>query len=250
MSFYSKDTYNDIEQYSQIIVQNQLDSWKKEKAIRDMIEHESDEAARVYIEYLLQFMTHDEIQQLAKLNDLYGDSTIKTILNINTSTNSIRYIRHSYDLCTYIKNKNLNSINIIEIGGGYGGMALIMSEMIKKFNLNVTKYIIYDLKNVGHLQKYYLSKHNLSEFAEWHDSNTFGSDINGNNNILFSSYALSELCDESRDSYLKNLLPKIIGGFFIWNGREHSKHLLPSSRNEVPEVPNTNGNFLNTIIRL
>lgn len=250
MSFYSPSTYDHIQEYALYIVQNKLDSWKKSEAIRSMIEHESLEAANVYIKYLLNFLSKDEIQELANLNDLYGDTTIQNILGITTSTNSIRYIRHSYDLCMYIKNKKLNDINIIEVGGGYGGMALIMSRMIKKMNINVNKYIIYDLQNVCLLQQYYLSKNNVTGWVEWHNSNSFGSDITDNNNVLFSSYALSELSKELRDEYLKNLLPKINGAFFIWNGDESSKHLLPKDRDETPEEPNTNSSFLNTWIRL
>jgi hypothetical protein len=248
----SLPVYNDWQRFAKEIVDKNITSWKRHPHVKYMLEHESVLAATMYIEYLTQFLSKETIQTLATLNDRIGDSEPITIHDIYTSPSSIRYIRHSYDLVKHIQSKNLDNVTIVEIGGGYGGMALIAHEMAKLLGLTIKNYIIYDLPGPGALQKWYLTQHGLDTNVQWNDCSTFCADLPKENEtyVLFSSYAVSELSSEYRDAYLRNILPVIEGALLIWNGTESSKALLPSSRVEVPEVPNTNTWGQNTIIRL
>lgn len=146
----------------------------------------------------------------------------------------------------HIISKQLNNVNIVEIGGGYGGLALITLELAKLKNINIVNYIIYDLPYVTKLQQYYLIKHNVCN-VQWLNCYEFGKDLlNNGNNVIVSCYCISEMLPEYRKKYLQNLLPKSKAAYFVWNWG--SKEDLPKIRDERPEIPDTGDK--NTIIRL
>jgi hypothetical protein len=225
------------------------EDWKKHPHLTYMLEHEWESAAKIYIEYLRPFLTAEQIQAMAIVNDKHGGPEIKTISGIRTSPSSIRYVRHSYDICAHILSKGLQDVTIIEVGGGYGGLALTMFQMADILNVRIKNYIIYDIPGVIKLQKYYLSLHGIDTKVTWKDADTYGSECNSEDtNVLVSCYCISELLDEYRRNYLKNLLPKIKAAFFVWNWG--SKADLPEDRDERPEIPDTSGGNGNTVIRL
>ena len=231
------------------IAENRGEDWKKHPHLTYMLEHEWELAAKIYIEYLQPFLTVEQIQAMAYTNDTYGRPDIRIISGIRTSPSSIRYIRHSYDVCSHILSKGLQDVTIIEIGGGYGGLALTMFQMADILNVRIKNYILYDIPGVIQLQKYYLSLHGIDSKVTWKDADTYGSECNSEDtNVLVSCYSISELVDEYRTKYLKNLLPKIKAAFFVWNWG--SKAELPEDRDERPEIPDTSGGKGNTVIRL
>lgn len=243
------DLYNKWERIAEEIATKKLTNWKSHPSVAYMLEHEWVLSANMYIDVLRTELSDTTIQRLADLNDLYGGSAKQIINGINTSPSSIRYIRHAYDVCKHMISKNLNDITLIEIGGGYGGLALIMSEVAAIFGIRVQKYIIYDLPSVQKLQKYYLSLHTISMEIEWRDCATFGADVSSDTtNVLVSCYCISEVPNGIRKQYLRNLLPNIKAAFFVWNWG--SKEDLPSDRDERPEIPDTSGGKGNTVIRL
>jgi hypothetical protein len=243
------DLYTRWQQVAVEIVQQKQTNWKMHPSVAYMLEHELVLAAQLYIDYLRTELSDETIQRLADLNDQYGGAVKQVINGISTSPSSIRYLRHSYDLCKHILSKNLTNVTVVEVGGGYGGLALIMSEMSKLIGVSVEKYIIYDLPQIQLLQQYYLSHHNIEMPIEWRDCTTFGSDLSPDStNVLMSSYCISELPNEFRKRYLQNLLPKIKAALLIWNWG--SKEDLPADRDDRPEVPDTSNGKGNTIIRL
>ena len=241
--------YNRWEACATSIAENRMTNWKSHPDVTYMLEHEWELAAHIYIDYLRPFLTDEQIQRIASKNDLYGGASIQTINNIVTSPSSIRYIRHSYDTIEHIRSKNLNDVSIIEVGGGYGGLALAMFQMADIFNIRIKNYIIYDLPGVSKLQQYYLSQHGLDTQVEWRSSDLCGSDCDASDtNVLVSCYCMSEIPDAYRIEYLKNLLPKIQAAYLVWNWG--SKAELPADRDERPEVPDTSNGKGNTVIRL
>ena len=234
---------------AETIAENRLTDWKTHPDVNYMLEHEWESAAKIYIEYLTPFLTAEQIQAMALTNDTHGVPEIKTISGIRTSPSSIRYIRHSYDVCSHSLSKGLQDVTIIEIGGGYGGLALTMFQMANILNLRIKNYIIYDIPGVRKLQQYYLSLHGIDSKVSWKDADTYGSECNSEDtNVLVSCYCISEIPSEYRARYLRNLLPKIKAAFFVWNWG--SKEDLPEDRDERPEIPDTSGGNGNTVIRL
>lgn len=243
------DLYAQWNQAALEIVQQKQINWKTHPNVTYMLEHTAKEFAHEYIDLLRSEVSNEIIQHLADLNDRHGGSVKQPINGILTSPSSIRYISHAYDICKHIISKNLNVVTLVEVGGGYGGLALIMSEVSKLFGITIEKYIIYDIPSVQALQKYYLSAHSMDMPIEWKDCSTFGSDLSSETtNFLVSCYCISELPDTYRKQYLQNILPNIKGAFFAWNWG--SKEDLPVDRDERPEIPDTSGGRGNTIIRL
>ena len=243
------EAYLKWDNYAASSAETRAPAWKTHPHVSYMLEHEWESAAKIYIEYLRPFLTAEQIQAMASANDKHGGAVTKLIEGITTSTSSIRYIRHSYDFCAHIISKGLNDVTVVEIGGGYGGLALTMFQMADIMNLRIKNYILYDLPGVTKLQKYYLSLHGVEERVQWRDTNTYGSECSEiDTNVLISCYSLSEIADSYRTKYLQTLLPKIKAAFFVWNWG--SKAALPEIRDERPEVPDTSNGRGNTIIRL
>ena len=242
----SSELYEIWESYAKTIVENKLTDWKRHPSVTYMLEHNPQFAAEASINYLRNYLSDEDIQRLASTNDRYGNADIKNILGINSSTSSIRYIHQAYDACKHFVDKKLNDVTIIEIGGGYGGLALTVSQMAKILNIRVKKYVIYDLPNIHLLQKYYLTLNSPDMMIEYHDASLFCSDLDKNDtNVLISCYALSEIHPSFMKSYLNNLVPIIKGAFLIWN--TSIRDGLPESRDERPEIPDTGSG--NRIIR-
>ena len=253
-SVYMGEQYVRWDNYAAFIADKALQSWKTHPHVSYMLEHEWDSAAKIYIDYLLPFLTVEQIQNMASVNDTYGVAEVKNISDITTSSSSIRYIRHAYDICDHIRSKSLQDVSLIEIGGGYGGLALTTFQMADILGIRIKKYSIFDLPGASKLQKYYLSLHGMESKVEWGDPNTYGATCDpSETNVLVSCYSLSEIADKYRAQYLETLLPRIKAAFFVWNWG--SKIGLPEIRDERVEVPdtsagkNTNGQP-NTIIRL
>lgn len=245
------DIYKQWEDECNQIVLNNIVEWKRLQGVNYMLEHLSYEHARVYLEYLIKDgLTPDLIQNLCELNDKHGGTSIYGFpYDIKASTSSIRYIRHAYDVCNHIKKKNIDSpVRIVEVGGGYGGLCLIMCELAKLLNVSIGEYYIYDISSVQSLQKYYLKNFKeVFDIVKWQDCTTFGETLTTDmSNILVSNYCMSEIPNEYRKKYLTHLLPKIQGAYFAWNWG--SKEDLPIDREEEPEIPETGPR--NTIIKL
>ena len=221
-------TENDIyfrwERACENIVTNNVQNWKNgDKDVSYMLEHLGLEYAQEYLENLItkDKMPVEEIQYLCSLNDLYGKPRkYRFNYDIESSTSSIRYCKHAFDIINLIKDKNLQNVNIVEVGGGYGGLCLILNKYAEMNKITINKYIIYDLNPAQKLQQYYLGCFNFNNI-EWLDSSTFANDLPELNNLfLVSNYCLSEIDINFRCRYLENILHKVVGGYLAWNRTE------------------------------
>lgn len=238
--------YDNWEKIAKTIVSENSRFWKKNKMVTYMIGNVSLDCAKMYVYMSLRVLTKEQIQHICSLNDKFGDADVQDICGLMISPSSTRYVAHAIDICKHIKHKNMNDVCIVEVGAGYGGLALVLSEVSKIMGVNVVKYVIYDLFGVRQLQKLYLSHHSLPFDVVWKESETFGADLETfDKNFLVSAYCISELTDECRRKYLENLLPKVFGAYFVWNNK--SMEYLPANCVISPEIPQTG--TVNTIVR-
>jgi len=241
--------YEEWKQICNDIVTNKIENWKTLPKVTTILEHLSFESALIYLKNLLNEndVDADMIERICKENDKFGGTNRSIFLNtLKISTSSIRYFRHAYDICKLIKAKKFDNVTIIEVGGGYGGLCVILNLMAKHYEITISNYHIYDLPEIQSLQQYYLSNFDTVKVT-YNSAFTFGSDFTSiqSNNILISNYCLSEINDEYKHQYLKNLIPKVKGAYLAWNWGD--KKGLPSIRREVPEIPDTgNGNTIIT----
>ena len=157
--------YNQYTNYIKSFIEHDIQKWdfKSNSNYTPILEHVSSEQG---IKYLYEIQTRfnsfyndnkDYLIELSHLNDYYGKTNKSTITNFtNCSPTNLRYILHSLLILTYMNECMLNNIDIVEIGGGYGGLCFFIEKLSKLFNININSYTIFDLPEPLLLQKKYL----------------------------------------------------------------------------------------------
>lgn len=134
---------------------------------------------------------------------------------IYCSPTNLRYILHSFLILEYIQKLNLNNLDIIEIGGGYGGLCFFIHKLSILFNLNIVSYSIFDLLEASKLQEKYLDNLNIK------NSYTYQLDNFVNikkNSFLISNYAFSEITLDLQKKYSEQIIkPYTSNGLICWN---------------------------------
>ncbi len=184
-------------------------SFKRNPSYREILEHTSFEQGKDY----LNIVKRDNPNLLNKIenfkqNDLLGNPEkyfYEGIGEISPST--LRYIKVLSDLIKLFG--DLADLDIVEIGGGYGGQCLIMSKVVD-FN----SYKIVDLPSAANLINKYLSKLSISRANAYsidslEDSESY--------DLIISNYAFSELNREIQNLYLNKIIKKSTHGYLICN---------------------------------
>jgi hypothetical protein len=168
----------------------------------------------------------DELKDFINMNDKYGEPNKCVIDKYYCSPTSLRYFYQALLILKHISESNVDtSINIVEIGGGYGGLCLALHFL----NSNIESYTICDLLPVMKLQEIYLNAFNISLSTEIKP-----------NSFLVSCYGLSELDKYTRDKYIDALHDNIQHGFIVWNVPGCDiEHVLKRKCTIVPEKPLT-----------
>ncbi len=239
-------------------INNDIDSWsfKSNPDYCEVLEHVSENLGR---EYLLEiknrfdvfFNTHKNyLIELCHTNDLYGKTVKHEFDNFTIcSPTNLRYILHSLLILKYMEECDLNNVNVIEIGGGYGGLCFFVCKLSKLFNININTYTIFDLHAALILQKKYIEIFNIGVNVNYCDINNIENNEKLNvNSFLISNYAFSEISSELQDKYkIQVLNPYCSYGFLAWNCIElynfiDNKNIM--SEKEFPMTGNDKNNYV------
>ena len=243
-------------QYVNVIKDNLLldkDDWyfKSHPRYRDILEHVSPAQGGQFLatikeKYSNFYTTHKEyLIELCTQNDLYGKTfKAKHADFAECSPSNLRYILHSLLVLEYMKSISLNNINVVEIGGGYGGLAFFINKMAPLVNVEINSYVVFDLHEAGLLTKKYLETLGVEAQTSQLDSCSLLS----KNSFLISNYALSEISPAIQKKYTEQILdPYISHGFLTWNGGRnvftkefYDKFISSKSIYKVAEYPQTN----------
>jgi hypothetical protein len=194
--------------------------FKSNRYYIDVLEHVTPNDGLLYLEEIKKFddfynKNKEYLINICLINDLYG-KTIKTYFNdfCECSPTNLRYILHSLLIIEHIKKCSLNNVDIVEIGGGYGGLCFFLYKLCKLFSINIKSYTIFDLIEPMELQKKYLKIHDINI-----ETINISDDFELNNNcFLISNYAFSEISIELQNVYINKLINKYISnGFLAWN---------------------------------
>ena len=159
----------------------------------------------------------DFLTNLCYKNDAFG-KTIKYTYDdfAHCSPTNLRYIYQTLLALDYVKSEMLNNLNIIEIGGGYGGLAFYIKNIAPIFGVKVSSYTIFDLPAATQLQKKYLNAHGMDVQVALLDS--VESVHLEKNSFLISNYAYSEIEMDLQKRYTEKVLnPYVSHGFLAWN---------------------------------
>ena len=198
---------------------NDLTYFKSHPDYTYVLEHTGDGDGHEYLNLIKKRtkITDGEIKAFCSLNDSVGNPKKSDYGFINTSPSNLRYIFHSHLILSHMSSLKLPVLNVVELGGGYGGLALSLDFFSKSYGVRINSYKIIDLKAPTDLQKLYLSKVNPKMKVEFVDAASFGKGIQVKNAFLISNYCFSELSDDLREKYVTNLFPKVAHGFMCWN---------------------------------
>ena len=213
--------YKYINYVNHVCDSNDLSSFKSNPNYTSILEHLSPELGKQYLECILYKtgITNNEIVEFCAINDAIGNANKVKYdgLSIPVSSTSLRYIFHSHLILTHIKTLADPNTDIVELGGGYGGLCLSLYHFATKYGVHINSYKICDLPAAIRLQKKYLSAIDATLNVELVDSTSLGENIDCDNMFLISNYCFSEISKENQDSYRQKLFPKITHGFITWN---------------------------------
>ena len=218
-----------------------------------MLEHVNEHQGKEYLNEIKTkfnlFYTENKsfLIELCIQNDLYGETIKYKFDDFDTcSPTNLRYILHSLLILQHMTECGLTNVDIIEIGGGYGGLCFFLNKISNKLGISVNSYSIFDLPEPLLLQKRYLEGSNLTNLRFLNISNF---DKLNKNSFLISTYAFSEIPMNFQIEYTNKVLnPYVSYGFLAWNGIAPYKFIDGKEIIWEPEIPNT-GNCNNLYVR-
>jgi hypothetical protein len=211
------DTYSNY--VKEICESGNISNFKSHPSYTYMLEHVTKDQADEYMHYIIKntAITLIDIQEFCIMNDYIGNPTTFDFGFIRCSPTSLRYILHAHLILKYLQKLNLPSVDIVEVGGGYGGLSLALHHFSPRYKIQINSYGIIDLPNITRLQKLYLTSINPALKVDFFDATTFGEGVRGQNNFLISNYCFSEITDAFQKKYMEVLFPKVSHGFMAWN---------------------------------
>jgi len=198
---------------------NDLSTFKTNPKYVYMLEHVSPEYGQQYLDYIQNNtkLSFEDVQAFCSSNDSVGSPHKIKYGFLTVSPTSLRYVCHAHIILTHLQSLNLSFADIVEVGGGYGGLCLAIYSLSSKYNITIQSYTIVDLPSVLKLQQKYIPLVSSSIHPEFVDATTFGSTITKSNLFLVSNYCFSEISSQFQNEYRKHLFPKVSHGFMTWN---------------------------------
>lgn len=160
-------------------------------------------------------------------------------VHVNVSPTTLRFIKQGLDILIHIKKTKdmIGDVNIVEIGGGYGGLCYILHVLSLTMDVKINKYVMYDSFWPLVLQHNYLDeiKQNLDynpnvEFNEYTDDLDVGL-----NYYLVSNFTLSELNTSLQNKLISAIKAK--HGYLTWS--DYTLPLFSTFQVVVDELPQT-----------
>jgi putative sugar O-methyltransferase len=191
--------------------ENLFNNFKQDNRYRQILEHVSHEESEQYLQEL-KVPISDVLQYLDffKENDKYGNPDLFEYDSLGTiSPTTIRYIKNTFDICSHFDKNQIK--NIVEIGGGYGGLCKVLSSVIDFDN-----YILFDLQQANELSQKYISK--FDDLKDRVQSFTLDqlTEIGGID-LLISNYAFSEVSRDIQDQYYDKVIKKSKNIYMVFN---------------------------------
>ena len=210
--------------------------WKRHTDVVFMLEHVKKEFAETYLDLLVAGgIPIDVIQMYARRVDSIGGAQIEVFRRekiLVASSTCLRYLCHAMQIVDFVQEDE-----IVEIGGGYGGLLVAIAAMREIRSVETPlRYTIVDLPGPNCLQKKYVACFPLGDI-DVHIRDC--SDENGGRICLISNYCLAEMGQSNRDKYIETMMPKAVRGYFQWNSDASLDFLSSYKTTIVDEYPKT-----------
>ncbi len=204
----------------------QLWTFKSNPAYQAILEHVSQPQGVAYLDLLRtlpEWTTYVEelVKVTARANDGLGEPVRADFptLSMRCSPTNLRYAWQACALWHHINTLGLDAVHIIELGGGYGGLALFASRLAPTFHIDDFQYTIVDVAEASAMQKMFLPLFGLPiATIDGTDRQALSDLLNIRGERVFvSAYAYSEFSPTVREWYNETLVPFCPHGFLVWN---------------------------------
>jgi hypothetical protein len=198
------------------------------KSYRKILEHVSPRTGEKYLRQLdrrgIPYLT---LKNLTSRINVGGPATYSFPGLGKISPTSIRYAKVHNDLRNIFG--DLNDLEVLEIGCGYGGLALQLLE-----GESLGSFSILDLEIVEELAIKYLSNTNSKalNFVQRARNQELKSI-----DLLISNYAFSELTKDLQDEYFNRYIKKSRMGYMIYNHINPAEFLSYSAHEICKKIP-------------
>jgi len=183
-----------------------FDNFKQNPAYRHVLEHVSVEEAKTYLGLVkIDFIKYLEA---VKINDAYGNPDIYEFDDVGPmSPTTARYLKNTSDI---ISKFGSDFDSIVEIGGGYGGLATVLHPFI-----DYDSYLLIDLPVANLLSRKYTEKVGYPIYSHTSDEITVEDDHRFD--LLISNFAFSECGRDTQVEYIEKFVRNSNKFYMIFN---------------------------------
>jgi len=213
-------------------------SFKSDSRYRDILEHvEPQQGEQILAALPIEFPEHVEVVRqrlpaIAAENDSIGRPFRAGYPSVPVmcSPQNLQYVFHALLLLRYLQKLGTRAPNVVEIGGGYGGMALYTFRLADLFDIDIQTYTIVDIPMVLEIQSRFCAALGITvETIDGSDANALQSLVGRiESPFAFSSYGFAEFDPAMRDWYVECLLQYCPHGLMIWNAWNGWPHIPPN----------------------
>jgi hypothetical protein len=250
-----EDTYREYVNFIYRVLSDDksFKSFKSNRLYTGILEHVSEELGNGYLIEINKYpQLPGTLWEKILINDTIGSPNMFMyeipLGRKYISPTTLRYIKFSLDFLYKYKNNEKNEncdipIDIIEIGGGYGGFCKIFLDISEFFQIQINSYTILDLDAPSKLCRKYLDTIEHGKCGSIITGTLEEVDISDKKDfIVLAFYSYSEISLDFRKIYLEKVISKSKQGFMCWNinmsnediNKEIGKNIVVS-----PEIPLT-----------
>jgi hypothetical protein len=200
-------------------------TFKSDPRYTAILEHVTREQGEGYLQVLQEEFpalwprARAVLERLAPLNDGLGKPKLADFPSIQLvcSPTNLRYLYHALRVWQHAEDLGLRDVAFVELGGGYGGLALYVRALQPFFTPRLLRYTLVDLPEACALQNAYLQCVQVAAHSvPMGVLHPRGYDYEPR--FVISCYAFSEFDPETRRWYEERLFPHCQHGIMIWNG--------------------------------
>jgi len=201
--------------------------FKRSRGYARVLEHVTKEQGLDYLE-LIKSGGSDLLNFLSRFreNDRFGSPRTYRYDIGRFSPTTLRYMKVLMDLKNYFG--DLNGLDIIEIGVGYGGQCKVISDVFK-----TKSYTLVDLDAVMPLVRKYLTRLNVENVAFLRSCELSG---DKEYDLVISNYAFSECVKGVQDHYITRVLYRSRRGYLTCNYDNPSSPKTPYNKEELYQI--------------
>jgi len=221
-------------------------TFRQDPAVVDMLEHvkryEAEQYEQIAIMMSKNYSVNIPWEEIVR-NDSVGSPLtypLKSRPNMNICPTTCRYLVLGMKALQHASTFE-KELNIIEVGGGYGGQCCVILRLASIFGMYVKSYTILDLREANLLQNKFiqcqLSENDKSRVRCMCISDEGVRRLLQPGSFFFSAYAYSEISESIQMSYNVFLSDLIHHGFLVWNNKKPPTdgffRMINKQRNEV-----------------